>query len=546
MGVDRDQNRHARRIGLRIIIILACVVVGLGLSPAAAAQPLGRVHAGLLGTVAGQTGQPKPSAPAAKTSGQSQQAAQQQPKETEEPSDDDTTLDPIARQGIPKPEIEPFSLLRNAQSLLPSRPSLEELRLARVLLVRGPTNDQERETLHRIVLYQVLRLSDPREFSRQRRNLTELQRTITTARRNPAVYAVVRDAVLQAATRMFSHHIVSRVAAGIVLNMLADEASLPLLVEQIKNPKQHESVKIWCIKAIREVALRDPQLRIRDKRYEQQSLAALLELLRSNPPPHLWTQREIIRALGAIGRPTEDLLSGDANVARELVLLLRGTNLRSAQGEVPEGPGRVVRVAATESLVLLVIPPNLDYNFQIVGAEIARFAVEAAYAALRDPLIDRLQSYLYVRRCYQTLTVLAGDPTGSEPAQRNGIAAQHPLANQQSDPQYLRQLRDLVGQLNREMLRVYRPSAEEVDPKDIPRELLEKATWVRDRLKESRVESLANDLLSYLNEHPPRGEGRLTPATEPLPPPPQLRSPSAQTAAKGNGIKGSTDGVANP
>ncbi len=551
MALDQDRNGHWR------LLWLAAALAVLVAAPARASEPGLHVRelAALLlqqaqqGTATDdQKAADQPKQPADSSTDQQQQADQQSGEraEAEDDEDDEEELDPIAKQGIPKEPLPSFRLLEAAPPLVTERPKLDEMRQVQLILRRGPNNDTERQLLRKVVSYQVLRLSEPREFSRQRRNLEDIGRMLQLARRNPNTYAIVRDTIIECTAKMFQHHIVSRVAAGIVLGMLADEAALPLLVEQLNDPKQHESVKIWCIKAVRTIALAQPELRIRNKQYEEAVLRALLAILRQEPAPHLWTQREIILALGAIGRPTEDLLAGDANVARELVLMLRGTGLRSREGTVPEGPGRAVRVAATRSLSMLIIPPTLDYNFQIVGAEIARFAVEATYAALRDPLIDRLKSDLYVRRCYYALVVLAGDPQATTTAAREGLVARHPLATQRSDPQYLRQLRDMVGELNQAMLRVYRPSPAEVNPKDIPKELVKRAAWVRNRLKELQVEAIATRLARFLEQNPPRDDGKLTPATAPLPPPPQLKPPTAEAVASETDDKGTTDGVSNP
>ncbi len=435
-------------------------------------------------------------------------------------------LDEIARQGIPRPTLEAVKLLRSARKLVSDAdvPSGQELRAFRNRLVSpAPLTNADRELIRRCTRYYVLRLSDPAEFGRRRRNLQELADILRRARGHEQVYDEVRRTVIESAGAMFKHHIVSRVSAGIVLFFLADEEALPLLVQQIADPQQHESVKIWCIKAIAATALRDPALRIKNKQYEEQALRALLDYFRSTPPPHYWTQREIILALGAIGRPTEDLLGGDANVAREIVLFLRGENLRAREGTVPEGPGRLVRVEAVNALVLLLIPDNLDYNFQQIGAEVARFSVEAAYSALRDPLIDRLHSYLYVQRCYESLVALAGDPSASDPNRREGVVGRHPLARQQGDPAYLAELRDRVKKLSEAMIEVYRQGA------DGSQDLAERTRLLQDHLKRSNVEALATAVLQYIEQNQPRNFGRLTPATAPLPPWRELTPPSAQT-----------------
>ncbi len=547
MALDHDRNGHWHGFWLSAAVVALALAL-LHIPAHASHRQTHTVPLALIGLQQSQAdaGQQDAQSADQKDTGQTTDANQTKGEgAAQEGSADEDELDPVARQGIPKEPLPSFILLQRAAPLVKERPKLDEMRRLQLILRRGPSNPDEEQLLRKLVSYQILRLSDPREFSRQRRNLEEIGRMLQVARQNPQVYAIVRDVVLACAEQMFQHHIVSRVAAGIVLGMLADEAALPMLVQQLNDPKQHESVKIWCIKAIRSIALAQPELRIRNKQYEQEVLQALLRILRQEQPPHLWTQREIILALGAVGRPTEDLLAGDANVARELVLLLRGTGLRSPEGTVAEGPGRAVRVAATRSLAMLVIPPTLDYNFQIVGTEIARFAVEAAYAALRDPLIDRLKSDLYVRRCYYAIVILAGDPSASAPEAREGAAAQHPMARQHADPEYLRQLRDLLGELNQEMLRVYRPPATEVDPKDVPKDLIRRAQWVHERLKSSQVETLATRLLEHMQQHPPRGEGRLTPATEPLPPPPQLKPPAAKTAAAEESGS-TTDGVSSP
>lgn len=478
-----------------------------------------------------------------------EQQESQEAGEGEKQSAKEPELDEVARQGIPRPPLPAFQMLRSAPSLLQRDeiPRADELRRFRqILAAPGNLSDEDRELVRRCVRYYVLRLSDPSEFGRRRRNLQELADVIRRARANSAVYPDVRDVVLKATEQMFRHHIVSRVSAGIVLQLLADEEAIPLLVAQIESAEQHESVKIWCIKAIAAIALHDPSIRIRNKSYEDRALRTLLEYFRSDPPPHYWTQREIIRALGAIGRPTEDLLNRDANVAREIVLFLRGQNLRAPEGSVPEGPGRLVRVEAVDALTLLVIPSELEYNYQQVGAEITRFAVEAAFAALRDPLIDRLNSYLYVRRCYDALLYFAGDPSAADPALRNGAAARHPFASSQGDPAYLQALRDKVKALNEEIFRVFRPS----DREEVPEDLVERARWFRDRLKNSNVEALARAALDFLGEHPPRDFGKLTPTTPPLPPWPELKPPAAEAAAAAAPSESeggaTTDGTATP
>jgi hypothetical protein len=426
-------------------------------------------------------------------------------------------LTPETMRGLPRNAPDIFQV---KERLPYQTPTQAELRLYDEVLHKGAKNDTEKSLVQKVHRYRILRLTDPANHARIGLAREELSKDIDNCRRiQPQMYQGYLDELLKSTPALMENHIAVRINAMYVLARQRYEPAVPLMVAQIQNPKQHEAVQYWCVKGIQYLGDQE----IKNKSYENDAVNALLNMLKRNHVVHPFTRHTIVTALGAVGRPMRSAVNRDAEVAQTLILMLRDPTVE-----------RLTRAEAIRALARMRVPPDLDYNFQLVGYEIARFAADASYAAMADPGEDLLRTYLYMYECYDALMLAGGDSASKDAGKKVGQAGSHPLAKTKGDGTYAAALRDRVKELTRVFVEVYKPPPDQ----KLPEGQAQKVAEVAKRLPQHGADRLTDELVTFLKSHPPRDQ-KLTPIMQPLPPAvepkprPKPAPPAEKSAAEG-------------
>jgi hypothetical protein len=332
-----------------------------------------------------------------------------------------------------------------------------------------------------------------------RKNRDDIEQLLNTIAANPKnvnekFLAAYKQFLFQYLQDLLQNSLHARMNAMYLLQQLRDENTIGLFCDQISDPDQHEAVKFLAIEGLEQIGRR----KITRVDSESRAVATLLNVLEQKEYTQK-TRMAAVRALGSIGRPGRDIgLKRDVNVAVTLLKIMRDPNIR-----------RWDRHEAMNALASLSIPPEIDYNFQVVAYEIGQFAAETGQAAVKDPLSDDLYTHLFL--------VAASNALTTEPKQQH-LAAQA-KKHGGKDELYVRMLGDPVKELAISALKIF-PGIRRLD--DIAQKMQKVKEGIENPVNRyvARVESLRE----VLKSNPPRSL-KLTPDTDELGPPPALVGP---------------------
>lgn len=460
----------------------------------------------------------------------------EKPADTGKPQSNTTddrrvVLDELTKKGLPRKPPDMFLLRKQLPFQTPSNAQLKRFE---ELVRSGLSNDADRAVADLVIKYRILRLTDPGILPRFAAIRDELVKDLDNTRRiQPPLYELYITKLMDALPQLMENNIVVRVNAMIIMARQRYEPALAVMIAQVNNPDQHESVQNWAVNGIAALG----ELEIKNKALESEAVNALTKMLNRHKLPtpqaaiHPFTQRNIVIALGAVGRPMLSAVDRDAKVTQNLIEILRDPTIN-----------RTTRSEAARALARMRVPPDLDYNFQPIAIEIARFSVDAAYAAIVNPEIDNLRSHLFVYDCYDALVSLGGDPTSRDPRRKAGAAGVHPLAKAKRDAEFVAAIRDASKELTRILVDIYKPPPEIKLPDDLRPKIAE----ITNRLKNYGAEKAATDLLKFIKARAPR-DWKLTPTMEPLKPgsdPKLPEPPKAEETKKADEEKKADSGPA--
>jgi hypothetical protein len=411
---------------------------------------------------------------------------------SEEPSDasrriEDLNLDPRALKealkGRPR-EIPDVLKIRNKRDY--SLPSPRDLSKINDFLKGKPEyKETDAPSVETVVRNLVFSLSDVDALATTgKQSRDRIEQTLELAANNPQnidvkFFTVYKSFLSKYLQQLLDDNLRVRINAMILLGKLKDEELVDRYVDLLNDPQQHEAVKYLAAKAIMMVAQRPGISRVER---EGRSVAALLDLIQ-NGPVHPMTRRIVVQAFGAIGRPSR-VLHRDVEVVIALLKVLRDPNVRRGD-----------RDEAAASLGELVIPPELDYNFQYVGYEVAEYALDTAKAALEPPAAwgsDDLHALVFMVDAYDVVF-------GNGEKSLHGRAAQHPRASAKGDPVYLKALGQRVKALPLTAAPVFKPP----QPGKIE-DVMKRVEAIHEGLVGGEFKSKVTELENYLGSHKPR------------------------------------------
>jgi hypothetical protein len=485
--------RHISRAALCSLAV-GCVVLGLGIASDA-----------LFGAQEQPPG----------TESQKDEPKQDQGK-TDEPAakkPEDKTPKSLREMGIPTDQ-EPWKGTRSkrdpVESLTISKPipvpdpKSEDRRKFEDLKKKADFKQEDLELLDRMTRYQVFSLT--RLDGPWKTNRDEIEKILDNEGFGTDKFRREYKSLLQKyLTQLLDNHLWTRVNAMKLLAKLEDEGNIDLFVKQIRDPQQHEAVKLWAIKGIGQLG----QRRISQVDLEARAVAALLDTLTQKGELQSFTRQTIVQALGAVGRPMRTAIKKDCEVSIELLKIMRDPANR-----------RWDRHEAMIALAQLQIPADIDYNFQLVAHEIGQFVADASAAALRDPAIDDLRTHLFLVFAHESLVGKQRVNSVSKEAvfYLADKAKRHPIAKTKGDPEYVRALGEMVHKLAGTSLMVYKINQK-------PENLDARIKQIRAELKGMGFDQQINELNSLLQAKQPRST-KLTPEAPDLGPPPQVAGPA--------------------
>jgi hypothetical protein len=487
------QLRHISTAAFRSLAV-GCVALGLGVASDVlfgAQQPPGGAPA-----AEPPKDDPKKSDPAAA-------------KKTE-----DNTPKSLREMGIPpdkepwkgtRPKRDPVESLTISKPIPVPDPKAEDRRKFDELRKKSDFKQEDMELLDRMTRYQVFSLT--RLDGPWKNNRDDIEKTLDNEGFGTEKFRREYKALLEKyLVQLLDNHLWTRVNAMKLLAKLEDEGNIDLFVKQIRDPQQHEAVKLWAIKGIGQLGQRG----ISQVDLEARAVAALLDTLTTNGELQSFTRQTIVQSLGSVGRPMRTAIKKDCEVAIELMKIMRNPANR-----------RWDRHEAMIALAQLQIPNDIDYNFQLVAHEIGQFVADAAAAALRDPAIDDLRTHLFLVFAYESLL---GKQRQNQVNKTSVIyfladkAKRHQIAKSKGDEDYVRTVGGLVHKLAGTSLIVYK-----INPK--PEDLDARVNQIRAELKALGFDQQINELNSLLQSKPPRA-AKLTPEAPDLGPPPQVAGPA--------------------
>ena len=385
---------------------------------------------------------------------------------------------------------------------------------------QGTYSDADRGLIEKIVKYQVYSISDPNLSQENLRKIREeITRTLDNPQNSgPQFVAIHKELVTKYLRDLLTNHLHVRINALILLAKVRDEQLISeVYVPLIEDPDEPEAVKYLAVKAIMVLG----QHRITKVDLESRAVGALLGFLKQNKPVHFGTRLAIIQALGAVGRASHIVLQKDAAVAVALLQVVRDPTIR-----------RTDRREAVLALGNLQIPADLDYNFQYVAYEIARFVSDAVAGAIEDPLEDNLQTDMFLVHAFWTL--IGRNP--KEPAALSERAKQHPKASVHGDQKYVEDLGNLIKEMAKIGLEVYKSDkvgapAKTKEKKEKDEDVGARAQAIKDELARGGMAKKLRVFNEYLTSHPPRSM-QVTPDVPKLSPPPDLAKPKEPAEEK--------------
>ena len=428
-------------------------------------------------------------------------------------------LDPDLQEELlrgTRPGRKPPDYLTNRVKLIAEKPAPADLaKVAAEEFRKRPTyGDADKALLDKVVKYQVYSLTDPNLSTTElRKNATEVGRMLDNLPSSSSEFqSLYRETAVQYLRELLTNHLFYRINAMILLAKVKDERLISdLFVPLIEDPEQPEGVKLWAVKAIGALGPQHVKVDL-----ETKAVGALLSLLNHNNPVHPFTRAQIVQSLGAIGRVSHITIQKDAAVAVQLLQVVRNPSLRRAD-----------RSLAVVALGELQIPPDLDYNFQLVAYEIGQFIAEAVAAAMQDPAADNLETHFFLVDASYVLD--GGNPKLTALSER---AKQHPKG-QGRDAAYVSDVGKPIKAMRTRALQIYSKGGAKPPTKDKAKDedVMSRVTQIRKDLNGTDMPAQLEAFNEWLRRHPPRSM-QLTPDVPELGPPPVLTRPRAPTEKK--------------